>query len=186
MKRFLSKFKPAVATLLICVSVGSVLSAEDEGSPGLLQALREAGPDEGARLAERIRNEWAKSGSASMDLLLRRGREAIEAGDLDKAVEHLTALTDHAPGFAEGWAARAMAFYRQEEFGLALADLEQALALNPDHFGAIQGLGAIMERLERPHLAWRAYEKVLALHPHHPQVLSAMERLEREVRGRDL
>lgn len=160
--------------------------AQQDARSDLLSELREAGPEESARLVERIRNEWSRSGSAAMDLLLRRGRDAIEAGDLDKAIEHLTALTDHAPGFAEGWATRAMAFYRQEEFGLALADLEQALALNPDHFAAIQGLGAIMERLEQPDLAWDAYEKVLALHPHHPQVLSAMERLEREVRGRDL
>jgi len=71
MKRFLSKFKPAVATLLICVSVGSVLSAEDEGSPGLLQALREAGPDEGARLANaQVVGECAAALRVSADWLL--------------------------------------------------------------------------------------------------------------------
>ena len=38
-----------------------------------------------------------------MDLLLERGRKAMSEGDTNTAIEHLTALTDHAPNFAEGW-----------------------------------------------------------------------------------
>lgn len=176
---------------LVAVAVASFLfappvSAQEAPAQEMLEDLRAASPEEAERLAGQIRTVWSKSGSAAMDLLLRRGRDAIEAEDHAVAVEHLTALTDHAPEFAEGWATRAMAFFQQQEYGLALADLRRALALNPEHFGALYGLGAIMEQLDRPRLAWRAYEEVLAIYPHHPQVGAAMERLEREVLGAEL
>lgn len=160
--------------------------AQDNSADEMLGDLRSAPPEEAQQVASQIRSLWSKSGSASMDLLLRRGRDALEAEDYAAAVEHLTALTDHAPEFAEGWAVRAMAFFRQQEYGLALADLRRTLVLNPHHFGALFGLGVIMEQLEEPRLAWRAYEEVLAIYPHHPQVGPAMERLEREVFGAEL
>ena len=47
---------------------------------------------------QEIMLEWSRSGSPTMDLLLRRGRDALEAGNTELAIEHLTALTDHAPG----------------------------------------------------------------------------------------
>lgn len=121
-----------------------------------------------------------------MDLLLIRGRDAMERGDLGEAVEHLTALTDHAPDFAEGWHSRAMAFYRQERFGPAAADLERTLALNPDHIGAIRGLGALYENLDRPQMAWRAYKMAEAYYPYDKEIKEALKRLAARVVGVDL
>ena len=60
------------------------------------------------------------------------------------AIEHFTALIDHAPDFAEGYNARATAFFQTGQFGQSLADIQQTLALNPRHFGAISGLALIL------------------------------------------
>lgn len=125
-----------------------------------------------------IQREWSKSGSPAMDLLLRRGREAIEAGDPDAAIEHLTALTDHAPGFAEGWNARATAFYMKGRLGMAVADIQRALVLNPHHYGALSGLGLIFEQLNRPDMALAAFRASLAINPHQAAVIEAIGRLE--------
>jgi tetratricopeptide (TPR) repeat protein len=186
MKRSRFRIKAHVATLPATLCLALPAAAEEARVTELLDSLQSAEGAEAERIAGQIRTQWARSGSAAMDLLLRRGREALEAEDYDLAVEHLTALTDHAPEFAEGWASRALVFYRQREYLLALADLERALALNPQHFGALQGVGAVMQKLERPKLAWRAYEQVLALYPENTQVREAMESLETEVLGRDL
>ncbi len=125
-----------------------------------------------------IQREWSKSGSPAMDLLLRRGREAIQMGDFDAAIEHLTALTDHAPDFPEGWNARATAFYMKGRLGLAVGDIQRTLALNPHHYGALAGLGLIFEQLDRPDMALKAYRASLALNPHQDPVAEAVKRLE--------
>jgi tetratricopeptide (TPR) repeat protein len=129
---------------------------------------------------------WSQSGSDAMDLLLRRGRDAIEAGDHAAAVEHLTALTDHAPDFAEGWNARATAFYLMGEYALSLADIERVLALNPRHFGALAGLAVMLEELGEPEMALEAHRAIRDINPHRADTNPTIGRLERMVGGADL
>ena len=158
-----------------------------EESGALLDLLAtEADPVEAGRLAREVEERWSHSGSAAMDLLLRRGKDAIEAGAHDRAVVHLTALTDHAPDFAEGWAARATAFFLQEEWGLALSDIEQTLILEPRHYGALFGLCVIMRELERPDLALRACRASRDVYPAQEEVGRLIETLEQETGGRAL
>ncbi|MBZ0129491.1 MAG: tetratricopeptide repeat protein [Rhodobacteraceae bacterium] len=149
----------------------------------LFQELQDPAGDDWEAVEKRIWKVWSQSGSDAMDLLLERGRQAIRAGDLDKAVEHLTALTDHAPDFAEGWNVRATAFFMLEEYALAVADIEQVLALNPRHFGAISGLAMIFEAVNQPENALKAYRAALAVHPHRADIQEAIERLEQATDG---
>lgn len=152
----------------------------------LLDQLRDAQADNAKKIARELKRSWSRSGSASADLLLKRGRDALKAKKPKVAVEHLTALTDHAPDFAEGWHTRASAYYQQELFGPAVDDLAQALALNPNHFDALQGLGAVFEQLGDAARAYEVYEQVLTIHPHHADVLEAMKRLDKKVNGPEL
>ncbi len=178
--------KCSVAAFLVLVtySLPSGLRAQD--TEALLQQLREAEPAEAGRLVADISREWSKSGSAAMDLLLKRGRDAMDVGDLAAATEHFTALVDHAPEFAEGYHMRAMAYYNAGRIGPALGDLEMALRYNPDHFGALRGLAVIFETLGDADRALRGYEMVLALHPNDEEAQNGVERLLITARGRDI
>lgn len=178
--------KPAVAAASIALLIVTGAGADEARLDSLMAELRSASPEEASRIAADIQLEWEKSGSASADLLLSRGQKAMEAGQIQSAIEHFTALTDHAPEFAEGWVSRASAFAHADMFGPALADLEVALELNPQHFEAIIGLGAILELIDRPEDAYEAYQLVQPIHPHHPAVTEALERLEPLVQGRQL
>lgn len=129
---------------------------------------------------------WRKSGSAAMDLLLSRSAKAFEKGDYAGAIEHLTALTDHAPDFAQGWYQRARAYHAAGLYGPSVADLERALALNPNDYNAIYALGTVFEQFQRPKRAYETYLRAKAIHPHHEEVLSALERLRPEVAGKEL
>lgn len=141
----------------------------------------------GWRRTEReIVREWSRSGSASMDLLLQRGREALRAGDHRAAIDHLTALTDHAPDFAEGWNARAIAYFNAGLYGPALDDIGRTLTLNPNHFGALAGLGMILRELDDKARALAAFRAALAIHPHQERIKEAVSRLEAETGGREL
>ena len=153
---------------------------------GLFADLATADAQQSVRIEADIWREWSRSGSPAFDLLLERGRKAIEQGDYGAAIEHLTALTDHAPDFAEGWNARATAYYQAGDFGPSVADIQRTLALNPRHFGAMAGFGAILEELERPEQALVVYRAALALHPHLQGVLDAVQRLESAAAGQQL
>lgn len=185
MATVISNIKCSVAAFLAMVMFSIPVAAQTvDGAEGLLEELRAADSEVAAqRLERQIINAWSKSGSPARDLLLKRGRDALEVGDISGAMEHLQALTDHAPEFAEGWHALALAYFQAERLGLAMDALEHTLALNPHHFGALKGVGAIHQATGNPALAYAAYERVLELRPHDPEVEQALERLEQEVKG---
>jgi len=135
---------------------------------------------------EKIWQEWSRSGSASMDLLLQRGKDALESGDYGAAIEHFTALTDHAPEFAEGWNGLASAYFQIGQYGPALEYLRTALALNPRHFGAMTGLAVILEEIGEPEQALEILQRIRAIHPQRPDVIAAIARLEARVGGQDI
>lgn len=152
----------------------------------LFDRLKGADAAHAGRIEREIWNEWSKSGSAAMDLLLQRGRDAMTEGDNEAAIEHLTALVDHAPDFAEGWNARATAYYNAGLYGPSVADIAETLKRNPRHFGALAGLGAIYEELGNSQKALEVYRAAVAIHPNLQGVTEAIKRLEAEVAGTDL
>jgi tetratricopeptide (TPR) repeat protein len=126
---------------------------------------------------------WARSGSATADYLLERGRAALADGDLSAAYNHLTALTDHAPEFAEGWNARATLFFEMQHYGPSIADIGRALALEPRHFGALMGLGFMLEDMGELDHALAAFQAAQSIHPHRDEINEAVARVTRALNG---
>ncbi|WP_238987412.1 hypothetical protein [Roseovarius dicentrarchi] len=176
---------PLLAACAAVLCAGGAF-ASDARLDEMYQALRSAPAAEAVRLGEDIRLRLSNSGSPAMNLLLKRGRDAMAAGDADLAIELLGALTDHAPEFAEGWHARSVAYARAGLMGPALDDLTRSLALDPRNFAAIYSLGALLEEVGQPALAAEAYGHVAAIHPYFDDVTLALERLNAQTRGTDL
>lgn len=185
MKQGRQQIKLFVTSLCAAVLLPGLILAQEPGAD--LDALYERLRDPETRNWEAVEDDiwqiWAQSGSEAIDLLFRRGHQAMEQKDLPAAVDHFSAAIDHAPEFAEAYNARATVFYEMERFGLSLADIEMTLALNPRHFGAMTGLALILESLDRPDEALRAYRAVAAIHPHQPNVKEAIEKLEQQLQG---
>ncbi len=186
MSRLTYDLKNTVAAFAVTVMFSLPAISQDTGLTGtgaenrldtLYAELSQAEPADAARIAADIALELSKSGSPAMDLLLRRGRAALDLGDLAAADGHFTALTDHAPGFSEGWHLRAVTRARMGLLGPALADLEHALTLEPRHFTALFSLGSLLEEMGQDELASRAYMEASKLHPHDPDILAARDRL---------
>lgn len=152
----------------------------------LFQQLQTATDEEAGQITSNIWIEWSKSGSPSMDLLLKRGRDALAVGMPQLAIQHFTALIDHAPDFAEGYNARATAYFQTGDLGPSVSDIAKTLTLNPRHFGALSGLGAIFEQLNEPAKALEVYKAALAINPHMPDIKDAVKRLETSLGGQDL
>ncbi len=186
MKRFTTLRRLACAAFVAASFCSAPVSAAPDQLDKLYEELADPDNPEWQRTQADIMREWSKSGSPSMDLLLKRGREAMEAGELSAAIEHFTALTDHAPDFAEGWNARATAYFLDGRFGPSVADIQRTLKLNERHFGALAGFGMILEALERDEDALEIYRAALAINPHLPNVVEAIARLERKTAGTEL
>ena len=150
----------------------------------LFGALANAEGDAADRIADEISSVWARSGSASMDLLLQRARSATGEKEYDKARAHVSALTRLAPDFAEGWNASATLYYIQEDYWLSVEHIQKTLEIEPRHFGALAGLALILERVDRKAAALRTWEKVQAVFPGMERAQEAIDRLKPEVDGK--
>ena len=189
---------PALAAFLLVLSLGFSAIAEQTDVPQppvetpaqildrLFSELADPANENWQYTEQNIWIQWSKSGSPAIDLLLQRGRLAMAAGDYAGAIEHLTALIDHDPAFAEGWNARATAYFQAGLFGPSIEDVRHVLLLNPRHFGAMAGLGMMLEDIDKPRDALAAYEAARAIHPRQPGVLDAIARLHRQLDGQDI
>lgn len=187
MTSIVQRLNTILAACFLCVTLGAGAAWSQAADPDtLMERLRAPDLQNWEAVERRIYDAWSKSGSAAADLLLDRGRQALEDEDYVAAIEHLTALTDHAPDFAEGWHARATAFYLSDRYGPSLSDLRMALALNPQHFGAMAGVGRILMELGETEAALTAYQAAHAIHPQRPDISEAIERLEQDLGGQTL
>ena len=189
---------PALAAFLLALSLGFAAIAEQTDVPQppvetqeqildrLFTELADPANENWQYTEQNIWIQWSKSGSPAMDLLLQRGRQAMALGDYAGAIEHLTALIDHDPEFAEGWNARATAYFQAGLFGPSIEDVRHVLLLNPRHFGAMAGLGMMLEEIDKPRDALAAYEAARAIHPRQPGVLDAIARLHKQLDGQDI
>jgi len=146
--------------------------------------LAERDNEEGANLvAEEITAIWVESGSASVNLLLRRGSDAAAKGDPKLARKMYNYAVDLSPEFAEAWARSARLALTQKDFNRALNESLKTLALEPRHFYTLWTLGNTLEALNRPDEALEAYREANELYPEFKAVKDRLEALEKEVDG---
>ncbi len=174
-----------VLAAILC-GVPLLAAAQDSRADELLDRLADPDLRNWEVVEEEIYMLWSRSGSATADYLLQRGRAALAAGDMEAAYNHLTALTDHAPEFAEGWNARATMFFEAQRYGPSISDIQHVLALEPRHFGALTGLGFMLEEIGDLENAMRAFEAAHAIHPHREEINGAMTRIARQLEGQAL
>ena len=134
--------------------------------PEALAALRGPDPVLAARAEAALWEIWCRSGVPEIDRLLRQGIEAMERRELEDAIALFGRIIERAPDFAEGWNKRATARYVAEDYPGAVADCEETLARNPNHFGALSGQGLCHVELGQFNEAADVFRRTLAVHPH--------------------
>jgi tetratricopeptide (TPR) repeat protein len=151
----------------------------------LFGALKIA-PDEASAKAieDRIWAIWMSSGSDTCNLLMSRVKDATDDKDYDLAIKLLDAIVTIKPDYVEAWNRRATLRYIKHEYGPALADLREVLAREPRHFGALSGLGAILQEIGDDKHALEAYRRALAIDPHLEHVGEVVKTLTEKVEGR--
>jgi len=153
----------------------------------LFEALKIAPDADAAKLVEsRIWALWNASGSDTTDLLMTRVKAAADGKDLNLAIELLNAVIELRPDYVEAWNRRATLHFTNKDYRASLADIRQVLAREPRHFGALTGLGIIMQEFGEEKLALDAFRRALAVNPHLQKIPDFVKTLTEKVEGRDI
>src|SRR3954468_7536597 len=153
----------------------------------LFGALKAAPDGESAKQVEnRIWALWLASGSDTANLLMSRAKTAIDSNDLGLAIELLDAILKIKPDYVEAWNRRATIRYMRKEFGESLQDIQQVLRLEPRHFGAMSGLGMILQEFGDDKHALDVFRRALEIHPNLQRVPDLVKSLSEKVEGRDI
>jgi tetratricopeptide (TPR) repeat protein len=109
---------------------------------------------------------WCRSGDSEVDLIFRAGVEAMQRGNHRDAEAVFSRVIERTPAFAEGWNKRATVRFIMKDFSGSIADCQETIARNPNHFGACSGQGLCHLSLGQYREAAICFRRALEIHPH--------------------
>ena len=131
-----------------------------------LEALRGDDPTLAATAEAMLWRTWCRSGNSEADRIFRAGVDAMQQNRLEEAENEFTRVIDIAPDFAEGWNKRATVRFMRKNFAGSIADCQETLTRNPNHFGASSGQGLCHMSLGEYREAAVRFRRALEIHPH--------------------
>ena len=144
---------------------------------------RERNEKAAERIAGQIWEQWFKSGSASIDLMMMWAQRAIEQQKYDVALDFLDEVITLSPTYAEGWNRRATLHFMMSNYSKSMSDIDHTLSLEPRHFGALSGMAQILKASGKKELALKAYQQVLEIYPMMRSAQNEVATLSEELAG---
>jgi tetratricopeptide (TPR) repeat protein len=144
---------------------------------------RQRDPDQAAAIANQIKLEWAKSGSATVDLLMQWADQAVADKRNPAAFDFLDQIIALKPDYAEAWNRRATLNYALGDYRKSMADIEQVLRLEPRHFGALAGMAAILSENGKDQQTLEVWQRFLAIYPASRPAQQQMDALTEKMAG---
>jgi tetratricopeptide (TPR) repeat protein len=142
--------------------------------------------DSAKAIEDRIWALWIVSGSDTCNLLMGRVKAAADDKDYDLAIKLLDAVIALKPDYVEAWNRRATVDFLMQDYGHSVSDIREVLLREPRHFGALSGLGLILQEIGDDKHALEAYRKALAIDPHLEHLPDVVKALREKVEGRDI
>ena len=131
-----------------------------------LEALKGDDPELAATAEALLWSTWCRSGDAEVDRIFRAGVEAMQQQKLSEAEGLFTRVIELKSEFAEGWNKRATVRFMRRNFAGSIADCQQTLARNGNHFGAASGQGLCHMSRNEFREAAVCFRRALDIHPH--------------------
>ncbi|MGH6840315.1 MAG: tetratricopeptide repeat protein, partial [Methylocella sp.] len=154
---------------------------------GLFDRLRKAGDQGDARrIAALIERVWLNSYSDTANLLMQRAIVSMQAGDYPLALSLFDKLVAWEPDWAEAWNQRATMRFLTGDADGAMADISEVVKLEPRHFGALAGMGMILQGEGLDKSALKIFKKALGIYPLEPNIQKLVEKLTLEIEGQDI
>lgn len=150
--------------------------------PELLRVLQADDPaprELGRRALEHI---WFHRAGRDAYRMLEQAHDATEKKEFQRALAILDRMIERYPDFAEAWNRRGAVYWELGNYEQSAADSERALALNPNHYGAMQGIGICRLQMGDVAAACRYLRAALRLLPHDAATRESLQKCEELLR----
>ncbi len=178
----------AFLTFVLLLAAGPAFA--DQSDPRLdrlfQQLAKATTPPEAQGVEREIATLWLRSGSDTVDVLMTRAQQSVEAQDAATAKKLLDAVTEMKPGYAEVWYERAALLVAMDSPQEAAPDLQKAIELEPRHFQALALAGKIAEDSGDKRTALATYRRAVAVNPQLEAIKRKISALAAEVEGKDI
>ena len=163
---FLAVLSPISALADTCPAAPDL---NDDLTPLLTEMQSAQNAGDARQISGRMWALWSMAPNEQAQAILDRGLSRFRAADHAGALEEFDRLVLYCPDYAEGYNQRAFVNFLRQDYGTALGDLDQAIALSPHHIGAISGRALTLLGLGRTDEARFALQAALALNPWLPE-----------------
>lgn len=134
--------------------------------PGLFDQLKSTDqPIDAQPLEQQIWGHWLTGPDEVSGHMMSQIQIALQSGQHELGLVLCDQLIDAYPDFAEAWNKRATFMYILNRLDESVVDIQATLELEPNHFGALSGLGLILMRTGDAEGALHAFEEVLKISP---------------------
>lgn len=149
-----------------------------KGEKQLLAALKLDAPKTRDLAKRALEFSWFTAAGTKAEKNLGEAVTAANEERYQEALEALNKLISKYPTFAEAWNQRAAVYWKLGRHEESILDCERALVLNPNHYGAWQGMGICKLHLGEVSEACRCLREALKVLPHDEATQEALRKCE--------
>ena len=154
--------------LFIFLILTNLLIADDRGFEldKLFNELKNTNSKLSEEIEQKIWNIWSTHPTdEKLTARLEEGSQFVRDQNYIKAKDIFTEVINLDQSWAEAWNKRATVLYMLGEFQKSQDDIDQVLALEQRHFGALAGQGLVNIQLKNYEKAIRSYEQAQEIYP---------------------
>lgn len=168
---------------LFCSAVIAQADQSDDRLDGLFRELLQTDDPAMIQVIEsRIWSIWFEHPNDDLERLMVIGTQHMNGRQFPEALLVFSQVIESFPDYAEGWNKRATLYFMVGNLDASIADIEQTLALEPRHFGALSGLGLVYLQQEQLVKARDAFRNLIEVHPNSPNAKRNLEFVEERLR----
>ena len=139
------------------------------------------------KIEDKIWDLWVTHPSKnSLTKLLADGSSAMMDNKLEAAYNKFTEVIKLDPNWAEAWNKRATVLYLMGKYELSQADIDEVLAIEGRHFGALTGQGLVQTALKNYQKAIDSYIEAHKVHPFMKSPMIMIEKLQIELQKQSI
>jgi|TARA_B110000090_G_scaffold100442_1_gene112992 tetratricopeptide (TPR) repeat protein len=155
---------------LILIFFNFNILCADQNDPDLNDLFNKLQMEEFANDQEQIVNDiWSRWGLIDDDYA-KKAMDSIPlyfaSQQYEEGIKILTSIINQFPNFSEAYNKRATIFFMMGDYNSSMIDIKNTLALEPRHFGALDGMARILTYYKKYNDAIDVYNKMKLLMPY--------------------